>query len=186
VLNSSGILKVCGDIDATDEEKKQSVQKLYKLGLENTQRITDEIIMLLIKQIRSNENITSTQNCWALLGQMISVLEPSKPLAFPLMNWFLNVIDHHQNKAYQTWARYLLCRVYRLYKMPDKRVFSPIYLESQYVKYMKKIRLNVFMMNGAFMTVWVESYTTFRELKVLVLAKLDVQTRHHWRYGFME
>jgi hypothetical protein len=177
---------VCGDIDATDEEKKQSVQKLYKLGLENTQRITDEIIMLLIKQIRSNENITSTQNCWALLGQMLSVLEPSKPLAFPLMNWFLNVIDHHQNKAYQTWARYLLCRVYRLYKMLDKRVFSPIYLESQYVKYMKKIRLNVFMMNGAFMTVWVESYTTFRELKVLVLAKLDVQTRHHWRYGFIE
>lgn len=142
--------------------------------------------MLLIKQIRSNEDALSTSNCWALCGQMLSVFEPSKPFIFPLMNWFMNVIDHHKNKAYQTWARYILCRVYNLYKMKDRRVFSPIFLESQYVKYMKKVRLNVFMMNGAFMTVWIESYTTFRELKTIVLAKLDHQTRHHWRYGFME
>lgn len=99
-INIVGILQVCGDVESTDEEKKFAIQKLYKLGLEKSQRITDEIIMLLIKQIRSNENALSTSNCWALCAQMLSVLEPSKSLVFPLMNWFMNVIDHHQNKAY--------------------------------------------------------------------------------------
>lgn len=140
----------------------------------------------MIKQIRKNEKSISTSNAWSLLAMVLSVFEPSKPLAFPLMNWLMNVIDHHKNPAYQSWARYILCRVYNLYKMKDTRVFTPIYLESQYVKYMKKIRFNVFMMNGTFMQVWIESYTTFRELKHLVLAKLNHQTRHHYRYGFME
>lgn len=160
--------------------------RVFKLGLEKTQRIRDEIILLVIKQIRKNEKSISTSNAWSLLAMVLSVFEPSKGLAYPLMNWFMNVIDHHKNPAYQTWARYILCRVYKLHIMRDSRVFVPIFLESQYIKYMKKIRFNVFMMNGTFMQVWIESYTTFRELKHLVLAKLDLQTRHHYRYGFME
>lgn len=55
-----------------------------------------------------------------------------------------------------------------------------------YVSRRKQVDVTVFMPNGCFMKVWVESYTSFQELKFLVLAKLDIQTRHHWRYGFFE
>ena len=117
------ILKFCGDIEADDAQKKEAIMRLYKISLKKSKRLKDEIILLIIKQIRKNTTPSSVVRAWTLLANLLSVVKPSKGFTLPLLNWLMKVIDHSPEKGYQDWAKYIVMRVYKMYKIKDERVF---------------------------------------------------------------
>ena len=182
------ICRVCGDEDepATFKQREKSRMLLIKVGMEKSQRIRDEIILQLVKQIRKNKGKLSTESAFSLLGCVVSTILPSEELIYPLMNWLVSMIDLHTNDAYRDWSRYILSRVYHSHLAEDKRFFTPDPLEVAYVTNRKKVKIPLYMGNGTFLTMWIESYTDFEELKAAALQRLGLKTSHHWRYGFVE
>ena len=59
-------------------------------------------------------------------------------------------------------------------------------MEILYVSKMKMIQIFVYLPNGTFMKVYIESYTSFDELKILIMVKLGIKPVLGWRFGFME
>lgn len=179
------ILKYCGDVYADDTQRVEARNKLIKIAISKSTRVKDEIILLLIKQTRKNGDPESVLRVFRLLAIVVSIIKPSKELTLPLMNWLYNVVEHHKNEEYKNWARYILFRVYKNSRLNDTRVFMPN-TELLYIENMKKIKIYIFTLNGAFIECYIESYTTFAELKFLVMQQLRTVTKHHWRLGFLE
>lgn len=182
------ILRVCGDEEeqATFRQKEKARMLLIKLGMEKSQRIKDEIILQIVKQIRKNKGKLSTENAFSLLAGVLSAINASENLVFPLLNWLISMIDLHQNDAYRDWSRFILCRVYHSHLAVDKRFFCPDPFEVAYVTNRKKIKVPLYMPNGTFLTLWIESYTDFEQLKAAALQRLGFKTSHQWRYGVIE
>lgn len=154
--------------------------------MEKTQRMRDEILIQLIKQVRKNNKKSSVEAAFSLLANILSISYPSEGLLFPLMNWLMNMVTHHKNEGYKDWCRYILARVYYMHLAQDKRYFNPDPMEMAYVTNRKRIKIHLFMPNGAFLTLWIESYTTFEELKKEALFRLGYKTKHYWRWGVIE
>jgi hypothetical protein len=89
-------------------------------------------------------------------------------------------------KVIRDWCRYILARVYYMHMAQDKRYFNPDPMEMAYVTNRKKVKVHLFMPNGAFLTLWIESYTTFEDLKKEALFRLGYKTKHYWRWGVIE
>ena len=182
------ILRFCGDEEevTTIEAKTKARNQIIKYSVEKPQRVRDEMILQLIKQIRNNKKKLSTENAWGLLACVVSIGAPSDRFVYPLMNWLMNMIDIHQNEGYKDWARFILCRVYNYHIMFDKRVFIPDIIEMAYVLNRKRTKVPVYMSNGAFLTMWIESYTDIEAMKSEALLRLGLKTDHKWRYGILE
>jgi hypothetical protein len=182
------ILRYCGDEDeaATFENKEKAKYSIIRYSVEKSQRVRDEIILQLIKQIRNNKKKYSTENCWGLFASVVSVGAPSEKFIYPLMNWLMNMIDIHQNEGYKDWSRFILCRVYNYHIMQDKRIFIPDPMEINYIINRRRIKVALYMSNGAFLTCWIESYTDVDALKSEALLRLGLKTDHKWRYGILE
>jgi MyTH4 domain len=154
--------------------------------LEKGPRIRDEIILQLVKQIRGNTNKFSAEAAWATLASVTSIASPSDNFSYPLMHWLIDIIDLHENKSYKEWGRFILARLYNNLSAQDKRVFVPESNEISYIINKRQIKAPLFMPNGAFMTMFIESYTDFETMKKTALYRMGLHTDHVWRYGIME
>lgn len=159
---------------------------LLKLVLDKGPRLRDEIVLQLIKQIRGNPSKISSEAAWASLACVLSISGPSEHFIFPFMHWLIDVIELHQSKSFQEWARFCLARAYHKLSAIDRRAFVPEKNEITYVSNKKQVKVPLFMANGAFMTNFIESYTDFEQLKRAALARLGLHTTHLWRYGIIE
>lgn len=128
----------------------------------------------------------SGEAAWATLACVLSISGPSEQFTFPVMHWLVDVIDLHQTKSFQEWARFCLSRIYHKLSSHDRRVFIPEKNEIAYISNKKQLKVPLFMANGAFMTMYIESYTDFEGLKRAALARMGLHTAHLWRYGILE
>lgn len=179
---------MCGDEEeqTSAKAKQRARNQLIKIVMEKTQRLRDEIIIQLIKQVRKNNRKSSVEAAFSLLANVVSIAYPSEGLLFPLMNWLMNMVIYHKNEGYKDWCRYILARVYYMHLAQDKRYFNPDPMEMAYVANRKRVKVHLFMPNGAFLTLWIESYTTFEDLKKEALYRLGYKTKHFWRWGVIE
>jgi hypothetical protein len=171
---------------ASIKQKEKAKYTVCKIAMENSFRIKDEIMLLCIKQIRKNKRKLSAESAWGMLACMLSLTSPSEGLSYPMMNWLINVVELHPNQAYKDWASYCLARAYRTFINEDKRFFSPHPMEMAYVSNRKGVKIPLYCSNGAFITMWIESYNDFEELKAEALLRLGLKTEHHWRYTVIE
>ena len=149
--------------------------------LENEDAVKDELYLILIKQSRNNPRKESMERVWHILALACSIILPSKGFLPALYNYLLMVIDNHPEQRFKEWAHYSLKRLYNLDKNKFKRNFGPSDLEIHANRHRKQILLPIYLQNGGYFTVPVESYFSTQEILRAALNALDVG-RKFWPY----
>ena len=147
------------------------VVKHTKLAMGSPEEVKDEAYIQVIKQITRNPRPESAQRGWNLFSIMASCYPPSLELYYALIHYLLDIIKTGDENL-QKRANYIAIRLNKTFD--SKRKLSPSDLEIKHVEEMKPIIIEMNFFSGAATTCQIESYTTIRELKTQVMAKLNL------------
>ena len=145
--------------------------KHTRLAMGSPEEVKDEAYIQVIKQITRNPNPESAQKGWNLFAIMASCYPPSLELYYALIHYLLDIIKTG-DETLQKRANYIVMRLNKTFE--SRRRLSPSDLEIKHVEEMKPIIIEMNFFSGAATTCQVESYTTIRELKTQVMAKLNL------------
>jgi hypothetical protein len=174
-------------IDGTETKNREAkIKKMQTVCMDKGAPLVDEIYLILIKMLRNNPEEDTIPKVWEALAFMASYQLPSDSFKYPVMNYFLTVIEHHPDPEFKMWARYVLKRVYALHKNEFKRNFVVSYMEMKYVKAKKQIPVPIFLQNGQHFYSFIESYTTTEELLNRALDYLKIPEEQRQFYCLFE
>ena len=145
--------------------------KHTKLAMGSPEEVKDEAYLQVIKQITRNPKPASAQKGWNLFAIMASCYPPSLELYYALIHYLLDIIKTGDEDL-QKRANYIAIRLSKTFE--SRRKLAPSDLEIKHVEEMKPIIIDMNFFSGAATTCKVESYTTIRELKTQVMAKLNL------------
>lgn len=184
------ILLYCKDSGDWGEMKPMLDNDLLVEFLSNvtfqTGKFRDEIFIQLLKQLRQNNDQQSYTKAWHMLACLASCCSPSKEFLKPLMNYLKKIAENDSISAYMHWAKYVLVKVHMAYKLLVRRSFSCTAEECQLIIAQSKIRVPVYLMNGAFLEMWAESWETFSDLKSRLMQQLGLDESMKNSFGFLE
>ena len=164
------LMSYMGDRKSSKSPKLHAI-KHTRLAMGSPEELKDEAYIQVIKQITRNPNPESAQKGWNLLSIMASCYPPSLELYYALIHYLLDIIKTGDENL-QKRANYIAIRLNKTFD--SRRRLSPSDLEIQHVEEMKPIVIEMNFFSGAATTCQVESYTTIRELKTQVMAKLNL------------
>lgn len=147
------------------------VIKHTRLAMKSPEEIKDEAYLQVIKQITRNPNPTRCLRGWNLLAVMSSIYPPSMDLFHALIHFLLGTIKTGDENLAKR-ANYIAIRLSHTFE--SRRKFSPSDEEVRHIEAMKPIMLPIYFYSGAATTVPCESYTTVRDLKTMVMRKLQL------------
>ena len=145
------------------------VIKHTRLAMKSPEEVKDEAYLQVIKQITRNPNPNRTMRGWNFFAIMASCYPPSMDLYHALIHYLLDIIktgDENLSKR----ANYIAIRLSKTFE--SRRKVAPSDEEIKHVEAMKPIIVQMNFFSGASTSIPVESYTTIRELKTLVMKKL--------------
>ena len=145
--------------------------KHTRLAMGSPEEVKDEAYIQVIKQITRNPNPESAQKGWNLFAIMASCYPPSLELYYALIHYLLDIVKTGDENL-QKRANYIIIRLNKTFE--SRRRLSPSDLEIKHVEEMKPIIIEMNFFSGAATTCQIESYTTIRELKTQVMAKLNL------------
>ena len=145
--------------------------KHTRLAMGSPEEVKDEAYIQVIKQITRNPNPESAQKGWNLFAIMASCYPPSLELYYALIHYLLDIVKTGDENL-QKRANYIIIRLNKTFE--SRRRLSPSDLEIKHVEEMKPIVIEMNFFSGAATTCQIESYTTIRELKTQVMAKLNL------------
>ena len=147
------------------------VIKHTRLAMSSPEEVKDEAYLQVIKQITRNPNPTRCTRGWNLLAIMASCYPPSMELFHALIHYLLDIIKSGDEDLSKR-ANYIAIRLSKTFE--SRRKISPSDLEIKHVEAMKPIVIQMNFFSGAATSCQVESYTTVRELKTIVMKKLSL------------
>ena len=145
--------------------------KHTRLAMGSPEEVKDEAYLQVIKQITRNPNPESALKGWKMFSIMASCYPPSMELYHALIHYLLDIVKTGDEDL-QKRANYIAIRLAKTFE--SRRKISPSDLEIKHVEEMKPIMIEMNFFSGAATTCQVESYTTIRELKTQVMAKLNL------------
>lgn len=145
------------------------VIKHTRLAMNSPEEVKDEAYLQVIKQITGNPNPNRTMRGWNFLAIMSSCYPPSMELYHALIHYLLDIIKNGDENLAKR-ANYIAIRLSKTFE--SRRKMSPSDEEIKHVEAMKPIIVTINFFSGASTSIPVESYTTIRELKTLVMKKL--------------
>ena len=158
--------------DRTSSKSPQlHVIKHTRLAMGSPEEVKDEAYLQVIKQITRNPNPESALKGWKMFSIMASCYPPSMELYHALIHYLLDIVKTGDEDL-QKRANYIAIRLAKTFE--SRRKISPSDLEIKHVEEMKPIMIEMNFFSGAATTCQVESYTTIRELKTQVMAKLNL------------
>ena len=162
------------------------IKKLLKNASESTQEMKDEVYLHCWKQLsgHNEESYSKGIKAWKAFAVISSCLTPSTNLFYSLLNQLLFEIKTNEDSNTTRHANFIFARLHRIYSKPRK--FIPTTQEIQYIEKLKSIPVSVNLFSGEEVNVPVESYTTMRELKELILRKIGLNTNRALLYGIYE
>ena len=145
------------------------VIKHTRLAMGSPEEIKDEAYLQVIKQITRNPNPNRTMRGWNFFAIMASCYPPSMELYHALIHYLLDIIKcGDENLAKR--ANYIAIRLSKTFE--SRRKMAASMEEIKHVEAMKPIIVQINFFSGASTSIPIESYTTIRELKTLVMKKL--------------
>ena len=174
------------DKGTTSEKRDIAFSKYCDIVFNEKRRFHDEAFIQLIKQIRNNEDQDSYMGYWRLLAALSAACTPSDGLFYPLLNLLLDFIENHEVSAYKTWARYVFGKLWMCSKLLIQRKFQPTPNEGNQVAAQKKVLLNIYLCNGAYYQVYVESHHTYLNLKKKMFQLTGIDMKYYENFGFLE
>ena len=145
------------------------VIKHTRLAMRSPEEVKDEAYLQVIKQITRNPNPSRCMRGWNLFAIMASCYPPSIELYHALIHYLLDIIKTGDEDLAKR-ANYIAIRLSKTFE--SRRKISPSDLEIKHVEGMKPIVIYMNFFSGAATSCQVESYTTVRELKTIIMRKL--------------
>lgn len=152
------------------------IKKLLSLAKNSNQEIKDEVYLHIWKQKTNNPSLDSVMRAWKALACVSSTFAPSEKLFYSILNQLLYEIKHEEtiqsNSDIIKHAQFIVSRLYNTYLYARKCV--PSNEEILNIQELKPIPLTINLFSGEEVVIPVESYTTIRTVKDLVLKKINM------------
>ena len=147
------------------------VIKHTRLAMGSPEEVKDEAYLQVIKQITRNPNPSRCIRGWNMFAIMASCYPPSMELYHALIHYLLDIIKTGDEELAKR-ANYIAIRLSKTFE--SRRKISPSDLEIRHVEAMKPIIIQMNFFSGAATSCQIESYTTIRELKTIIMRKLSL------------
>ena len=147
------------------------VIKHTRLAMGSPEEVKDEAYLQVIKQITRNPNPSRCIRGWNMFAIMASCYPPSMELYHALIHYLLDIIKTGDEELAKR-ANYIAIRLSKTFE--SRRKISPSDLEIKHVEAMKPIIIQINFFSGAATSCQIESYTTIRELKTIIMRKLSL------------
>ena len=147
------------------------VIKHTRLAMGSPEEVKDEAYLQVIKQITRNPNPSRCIRGWNMFAIMASCYPPSMELYHALIHYLLDIIKTGDEELAKR-ANYIAIRLSKTFE--SRRKISPSDLEIKHVEAMKPIIIQMNFFSGAATSCQIESYTTVRELKTIIMRKLSL------------
>lgn len=179
------LLGYLGEIK-TSKASLPHIKKFLKNAYESSQEVKDEVYLHCWKQLSGHTEQTYGKGikAWKALALVSSCITPSSKLFYSLLNQLLFEIKSVEDVNTIRHANYIFARLHRIYS--KSRKFIPTTQEIEYIEKLKSIPVTVGLFSGEDVIVPVESYTSMRELKELVMRKIGFNTNKTLHYGIYE
>ena len=159
-------------------------RKILKMAIHEAPIIKDEAYIQTLKQIRENKKYDSLLRGWKFLAILSSVFVPTQDIYNLILNFLFFELQNNDDASIINHAKYIFVRMLKTKQSERKNV--PCLEEMEYIEYLKPIPTPIFFFSGSQTNVKIESYTTVRDLKTMMMNILDFNPQKAIYYSVYE
>lgn len=146
----------------------------------------DEIFLQLLRQTREHPKKMGRLRMWKLIAIVVSAYPPSADLFWPLCNYIYSLLEREgEDEEVNFFMMFIFARLHYFYYRGNRKEI-PSEAEIQYIEERRRILMPVYLADGTFFPIFVESYTTAKEAKALVFDQLKLPVEKDVVYHFQE
>jgi hypothetical protein len=160
----------------------EHAKKLLKNTLVAPKEIRDEIYCQLVKQTRKNPNPWSCKRGWILMAICAGTFPPSEEFMPYLMSW---ADENEENEDLKMYCRYVKVRLTKTREQGERREV-PTSMEMEATTQRKPVVVRVFFLDGSWMSLPCESWTTVAELNEMVASRLGIKEENQEAFAAFE
>ena len=147
--------------------------------------LRDEAYLQVYKQLHKNKKNDSLMRGWKFLAILASSFLPNNNDIYNLiLNFLFFELQSTQDERIKNHINYVFVRMVTGKKRERKMV--PCSEEIEYVESLKQIHIPIYYFNGKHSIIKIESYTTFRDIKKIIMDKLDFNSQRAIFYSIYE
>ena len=163
----------------------QHVTKFIKLVKMGNKMLRDEAYLQIYKQLHKNKKKESIMLGWKIFAVIASSFIPSnKDILNIILNFLFFEIQETDDEQIRMHINYIFVRMFKAKKRERKMV--PCTEEIEYIENLKSIQIPIYYFNGKHTIIKIESYTTFKDVKAIIMDKLDFNRQRAIFYSIYE
>ena len=163
----------------------QHVTKFIKLVKMGNKMLRDEAYLQIYKQLHKNKKKESIMLGWKIFAVIASSFIPSnKDILNIILNFLFFEIQETDDEQIRMHINYIFVRMFKAKKRERKMV--PCTEEIEYIENLKSIQIPIYYFNGKHTIIKIESYTTFKDVKEIIMDKLDFNRQRAIFYSIYE
>ena len=163
----------------------QHVTKFIKLVKMGNKMLRDEAYLQIYKQLHKNKKKESIMLGWKIFAVIASSFIPSnKDILNIILNFLFFEIQETDDEQIRMHINYIFVRMFKVKKRERKMV--PCTEEIEYIENLKSIQIPIYYFNGKHTIIKIESYTTFKDVKAIIMDKLDFNRQRAIFYSIYE
>ena len=161
------------------------VTKFIKLVKMGNKILRDEAYLQIYKQLHKNKKKESIMLGWKIFAVIASSFIPSnKDILNIILNFLFFEIQETDDEQIRMHINYIFVRMFKAKKRERKMV--PCTEEIEYIENLKSIQIPIYYFNGKHTIIKIESYTTFKDVKAIIMDKLDFNRQRAIFYSIYE
>lgn len=177
------LMSYMGDRKST-KKPTGHLKKHLKLTLNAPEDLKDEAYVQVLKQIKDHKDYDKAMRGWNFLALLASSYAPSEELYYSILNYLIYEAKNSHDENIVKRSNYIFVRMTRSFEQKRKQI--PSDEEITHVEAMKPLMFPVYFFSESHTMVQSESYTTVRELKTVIMRKLQLSVSRIPYYALYE
>jgi hypothetical protein len=171
--------------DRTSTKKPvDHAKKIVALTLNSKEEMRDEAYVQVLKQMKNHKDPNKTLKGWNFLAILASSYAPSERLYYSILNFLFFEIKNNNDPNIVNRANYIFARLFKTFTSKRKNI--PSDNEISHIEQLTPIYIPVHFFSNSSVYNAVESYTTVRELKNMVMKELNFSSNRGPYFGIYE
>ena len=159
--------------------------KFIKMAHMSSPIIKDEAYLQVYKQLHKNKKRESLMRGWKLMAILSSCFVPNnKDIYHLILNFLFFELQNAKDQPVEKHINYIFVHMVKTEK--NERKNMPCSEELEYIESLKSIEVPIYFFNGKQIIIKVEPYTTFKEVKSIIMNMLDFSSQRALFYSIYE
>ena len=147
--------------------------------------LRDEAYLQVYKQLHKNKKRESLMRGWKMMAILSSCFVPNnKDIYYLILNFLFFELQNSEDQPVEKHINYIFVHMVKTEKHERKNM--PCSEELEYIESLKSIPVPIYFFNGKQILVKVEPYTTFKEVKSIIMNMLDFSSQRALFYSIYE